>query len=921
LPESRTSFIPFYIGNLFRSGPPQPDGVDSGNETPLGNAMTRIKDWSISLKIVVVSICMLTVLSALSVGFFIYELRAYRDASGRALREKLYAQAKTREQETVRQVYDVINYFYGVSQDEAALKQRAHDRLKAVVDAVVSQAEAFYKANKDAMPREELAARIKEMARTARFDGDNYIWINDLTPRMVMHPIKPELDGKELSGYRDPKGTPLFNDMVAVAKSTGQGMVSYMWDKPGAPGDPKPKVSYVRLLPELGWIFGSGAWLEDATARLKEEAKAQVSKMRLPDGNYFFIYDTTAPIPRMVMHPIRPDYDGKIMDMPGQDRATSMQAGPDGPVTHFPGGDKNIAQAMLEAVGPTGDGFVTYSWSKPLPGGGESKELFPKLSYVMLFRPWHWIVGMGDAIDGIDRAVAVESARLDEAVREIVIKLVAASLVLLALMAALTFWIMRRLVNRPVRAIVDYAGRVAGGDLDAAVGTELTAEMAQLAAAIRAMVAKLKGELEFARGILDSVTMPCVVAGPDGTVLLVNRWLAHFLGEKKEPEAYIGRKAQDVFAAHRPVADAMREVLARREIMTNVEYDGTYAWGERFFVKIDAAPISGADGRMLGVFAMLATLTRVRIQQEALAEQNRLIAQAAGTAETIAVRLSDNARSLAAHIDRTSEGVGRQRQRSEETATAMEEMNATVLEVAQNAGAAAGSAEEAKARAREGLDKVREVVRAIEEVKDMAEKLRGDMGDLGTRAEGIGQVLDVISDIADQTNLLALNAAIEAARAGEAGRGFAVVADEVRKLAEKTMAATREVGQTIEAVQQGARRGNAETIRAAEAVARSTGLAEEAGTALDAIVGMVEGTADQIRAIATAAEEQSATANEINRATEEVSRVAEEIREGMEAAVTAVRGLNEEAEELNALIVRMQSTTDPGDRGPGELPD
>ncbi|MEA4855728.1 cache domain-containing protein [Solidesulfovibrio sp.] len=881
--------------------------------------MKSVRDWPISLKIVLVCIAMLTALSGFSVGFFLYELDAYREVNAQKLREDLYAQAKSRQRQAVRQVYEVVSYFHGVSKDEEALKKRAHDRLKAVTDAVANQARAFYAANKDTLPREEIEARIKEMTRDARFDDGNYVWINDTTPRMVMHPIQPSLDGKDLSGYRDPKGTALFLDMVQAVKKDGQGMVSYLWDKPGSPGDPRPKVSYVRLVPELGWIFGSGAWIEDATARLQEEAKAQVARMRLPDGNYFFIYDTTAPIPRMVMHPIRPDLDGKIQDDPASNRATAVQAGQDAPVTPFAGGQANLARAMLEAVGPTGEGYVNYDWTKPLPGGGESRELYPKLSYVTLFRPWNWIIGMGDAIDGIDAAVAAESAALDTAVHGIMVKLVAASAVFLAAMAGLTFLLLRRLLNRPIRAIVDYADRVAGGDLEATVSMALTAEMASLAASIRSMVAALQEELEFARGILDSVTMPCVVADPGGKVLLVNRWLAHFLGEKKGSEAYVGRPLRQVFAGHGPVVETLEAVLARREIITNVEYDGAYAWGERFFVKIDAAPISGSGGKMLGVFAMLATLTKVRLQQEALAEQNRLIAQSAATAEGIAARLTGNARDLSGLIDRTSEGVANQRRRSEETATAMEQMNATVLEVAQNAGLAAGSADEAKARAREGSAMVGQVVSAIEEVSALAETLRGDMAALGERAEGIGRVLEVISDIADQTNLLALNAAIEAARAGEAGRGFAVVADEVRKLAEKTMSATREVDQAIEAVQQGARRGNTETIRAADAAGRSAALAEKAGAALDAIVGMVEGTADQVRAIATAAEEQSATAVEISRATEEVSQVAKDIGEGMAASVAAVRGLNEEAEELNALIVRMQSTT-AGEDDPGQLP-
>ncbi len=140
-----------------------------------------------------------------------------------------------------------------------------------------------------------------------------------------------------------------------------------------------------------------------------------------------------------------------------------------------------------------------------------------------------------------------------------------------------------------------------------------------------------------------------------------------------------------------------------------------------------------------------------------------------------------------------------------ETATAMEEMNATVLEVAHNASNAAESAARARENAQVGAEGVRQAVTSIDAIKDQILDLNESMGELGSQAEGIGQIMNVVTDIADQTNLLALNAAIEAARAGEAGRGFAVVADEVRKLAEKTMQATKEVGDAVSTIQSQAR--------------------------------------------------------------------------------------------------------------------
>ncbi|MFR8277322.1 MAG: methyl-accepting chemotaxis protein, partial [Desulfovibrio fairfieldensis] len=173
---------------------------------------------------------------------------------------------------------------------------------------------------------------------------------------------------------------------------------------------------------------------------------------------------------------------------------------------------------------------------------------------------------------------------------------------------------------------------------------------------------------------------------------------------------------------------------------------------------------------------------------------------AADKLEQVGSVVSSASTELSAQIEQSDRGAAESAQRLSEAATAMNEMNATVQEVAKNAGSASSASAETKEKAEAGAQVVEKAVHSIEQVHQMSLELKEDMTQLNEHAQDITRIMGVISDIADQTNLLALNAAIEAARAGEAGRGFAVVADEVRKLAEKTMASTNDVGNAIKAI-------------------------------------------------------------------------------------------------------------------------
>jgi methyl-accepting chemotaxis protein len=393
---------------------------------------------SISKKIIFVSLSGIILLGVVALFFSLNSLQQRGGAEAKFARSMMMDEKKSKLQDLIKSTYAIIQAHYDYAHDPQKVAAAYRGQLKSIVDVAYKTVEQIHSRNDlDDAEKMNLAA---ELVGAMRYNGSDYLWINDMGPRMVMHPIKPALNGKDLSGFKDPDGKTLFVEFVNVCRDKGEGTVDYLWPKPGHDA-PVAKLSYVKWFKPWNWVIGTGVYLEAAEQRFMEDAKQAIAQLRYgPRGkDYFWINDMA---PRMIMHPIKPELDGK--DLSG---------------SQDPNGKKLFVE-FVDVCRDKGEGFVDYMW--PIPG---QDAPVPKLSYVKLFEPWGWIVGTGIYLDDVEQAVTSKEAEIRAAVAAQRNSLIGILLALLALTGTAVAFIGKR-ITRPIVTASDMLKDIAQGEGD-----------------------------------------------------------------------------------------------------------------------------------------------------------------------------------------------------------------------------------------------------------------------------------------------------------------------------------------------------------------------------------------------------------------------------------------------------------------------
>ncbi|CAK0773155.1 methyl-accepting chemotaxis protein [Gammaproteobacteria bacterium] len=649
-------------------------------------------------------------------------------------------------------------------------------------------------------------------------------------------------------------------------------------------------------------------------ADAQERAKNRIKHLHYGKNEYFWINDNKKPFPTMIMHPVTPALEGKTLDDPKFNCATGLSAGIDGEMVETDG-KKNLFQAFTEVIKSKGEGYVYYNWTKPLLGGGTSKETYPKISFVKEFQPWGWIIGTGVYIDDITEEVFAAKA-----------KILIYAAIFAALAMAFSWFMISRTVTlvfggEPER-VTEIANKIAVGDLSSRIETSPD-DTSSMMFAMKVMQDNLCKIIAEVTSFVDTAASKgefSVKMSLDGK-LGYTKTLSELLNKLSDVTE---KGLKDIIRVVQSLADGdlsqtivdeypglfgqtkhciNSTVDALNRIVNDIQFIVLSAGQGDFTVRLEMADKSGYLKTLSELLNQLSNVTENGLRD--IIRVTNLMAHGdlttsiykdyPGLFDQVKSGINttlENLRNLVNKIKEASDVIQsaskeivhgnldlsqrteEQATSLEETAASMDEMTATVQNNAENAKQANQLSINSSEVAEKGGTVVNRVITTMSSINESARK--------------IVDIISVIDGIAFQTNILALNAAVEAARAGDQGRGFTVVASEVRNLAQRSATAAKEIKTLIE-----------DSVGKVE---DGTKLVNEAGQTMEEIVTSIRRVTGIMGEISAAAMEQGKGIEQINLAVTQMDDVTQRNAALVEEAAAATESLKEQVHVLSAAV-------------------